>query len=169
MSRCAALLLAAALAGCAGSGPGEPGNAPDRRIVVMAPAAAGMLEALDSLDLVVGVGDVVTSPPSLAALPRIGAYDRPNVERVLSLEADLLLTASSREADPAHARLEANEVLVGDVEKNVPEGALLPDTYAFTRGTTRQEVVDRMKAAQDKLLTRIWPGPNRGTADLDPL
>jgi ABC-type Fe3+-hydroxamate transport system substrate-binding protein len=65
-----------------------------------------MLDALGALDLVVGVGDYVDRPPALAALPKIGGYDRPNVERVLSLEADLLITAASREADPAHARLE---------------------------------------------------------------
>jgi len=121
MTRRAPLLFALALVGCAGPGSDEPPRAPGRRIVVMAPAAAEMLDALDALDLVVGVGDVVDSPPALAALPKVGAYDRPNVERVLSLQADLLLTTSSREADPEHARLE---------QLGVEVVALATDTYA---------------------------------------
>src|SRR5690606_27702531 len=37
-----------------------------------------------------------------------------------------------------------------------PEGSLLPDTYRFTRGTTRQQIIDQMMAAQAKLLEEIW-------------
>ena len=57
----------------------------------------------------------------------------------------------------ALARIEAHEVLVGDIEGEVAEGSLLPDTYAFTRGTTRQELVERMQAALSKLLDATWP------------
>ncbi len=53
-------------------------------------------------------------------------------------------------------RIQENEILVGDIEEPVPEGALLPDTYNFTRGTTRKDVVKRMRAAQGKLLDAIW-------------
>lgn len=55
------------------------------------------------------------------------------------------------------ARLEQQEMLEGKVDKNVPEGALLPDTYSYIRGTTRQEIVNKMRLAQDKLLERAWP------------
>lgn len=53
-------------------------------------------------------------------------------------------------------RLHAHEILVGKIGTDVPEGSLLPDTYNFTRGTTRQEVVERMQNAQTKLLARLW-------------
>ncbi len=43
------------------------------------------------------------------------------------------------------------------------EGTLLPETYLFTRGTTRSEMLARMKAAQVKLLAKLWP---TRTADL---
>lgn len=54
-------------------------------------------------------------------------------------------------------RVMDNEILVGELETDIPEGSLLPDTYHFTRGTTRQEVIERMQAAQSKLLTDLWP------------
>ena len=55
-------------------------------------------------------------------------------------------------------RVEAHEVLLGEIEGEVPEGSLLPDTYTFTRGTTRQQMVERMQAALSKLLDHTWPG-----------
>lgn len=60
-------------------------------------------------------------------------------------------------------RIEENEILVGDVDETVPEGALLPDTYNFTRGATRADVIKRMRDAQTKLLDGIW---NNRVADL---
>jgi len=55
------------------------------------------------------------------------------------------------------ARIEKQEMLEGKVGKTVPEGSLLPDTYSYIRGTTRQEIVNRMRSAQDKLLAQAWP------------
>jgi UPF0755 protein len=37
------------------------------------------------------------------------------------------------------------------------EGALLPETYEFTRGEPRTAVLDRMHQAQVKLLAKLWP------------
>ncbi|NRG18946.1 endolytic transglycosylase MltG [Rhizobiales bacterium] len=53
-------------------------------------------------------------------------------------------------------RLRNDPILVGELEDIPPEGSLLPDTYSFTRGTTRQQIVNQMKRAQDKALTEIW-------------
>lgn len=60
-------------------------------------------------------------------------------------------------------RVKAHPVLVGDVEEVPAEGELLPETYSFTRGTTRQQIIDQMKAAQTKALKEIW---ERRVADL---
>ena len=53
-------------------------------------------------------------------------------------------------------RLLAHEDLTGEIDEIPPEGSLLPNTYAFSRGATRQSVIDRMKAAQDAALAEIW-------------
>jgi iron complex transport system substrate-binding protein len=99
----------------------EP-QAVTQRIVVMAPAAAGMLEALDAIDQVVGIGDYVTEPAALTDLPRVGAYDTPNLEQLLALRADLFLTAASEAAHGAHQRLESFGITVLPLDTSTYEG-----------------------------------------------
>ena len=54
-------------------------------------------------------------------------------------------------------RLRENEILSGDLPEDLPpEGSLMPDTYPFQRGTTRAELVEQMKLAQERFLARIW-------------
>ena len=54
-------------------------------------------------------------------------------------------------------RLAAHEQLQGDLpEAMPPEGSLMPDTYRFRRGTTRQAIVDQMMAAQTRLIDQVW-------------
>ena len=54
------------------------------------------------------------------------------------------------------ARLKENEILTGDVAEMPREGALLPDTYKFERGMTRQQIVNAMQNAQRQALNQIW-------------
>ncbi|WP_342453264.1 endolytic transglycosylase MltG [Jiella mangrovi] len=58
----------------------------------------------------------------------------------------------------AYERIAAADFLSGDMPGEVPEGTLKPDTYLVQRGTTRKEVVQRMKSAQDRLVQEIWDG-----------
>ena len=44
-----------------------------------------------------------------------------------------------------------------------PEGSLAADTQKFTRGATRQQIIDKMLADQKKLVESIW---NRRAPDL---
>ena len=54
-------------------------------------------------------------------------------------------------------RVRAHPLLVGELSVNPPEGHLLPATYPFRPGATRDELVLRMMAAQKTLLARLWP------------
>ena len=54
-------------------------------------------------------------------------------------------------------RLKANEVLVGEITNPPAEGELLPDTYLFNRGGTRQSIIDQMNTAQKKFIEKLWP------------
>jgi UPF0755 protein len=57
----------------------------------------------------------------------------------------------------AFERIAADDVLVGDMPTEMPpEGSLAADTQQFTRGTTRQQVIDKMEAEQKKLVHDIW-------------
>jgi UPF0755 protein len=48
-------------------------------------------------------------------------------------------------------------VLTGKAGPEPDEGTLLPETYLFTRGVTRAEMLDRMRRAQEKFLSQQWP------------
>ena len=54
------------------------------------------------------------------------------------------------------ARLQDNDIFNGSLKEQPREGTLLPDTYKFPRGTTRDQVIQRMQAAQKKVLAEIW-------------
>ena len=55
------------------------------------------------------------------------------------------------------ALIATDETLEGEVTLTPAEGELLPETYAFTRGETRDGVVRRMMADQDALMDTLWP------------
>ncbi|HWB50155.1 MAG TPA: endolytic transglycosylase MltG [Stellaceae bacterium] len=47
-------------------------------------------------------------------------------------------------------------LLAGDVATTPPEGSLLPETYVYSRGDTRQGVIDRMQQAMKETLAAAW-------------
>ncbi|MFD1746158.1 endolytic transglycosylase MltG [Rhizobium helianthi] len=54
-------------------------------------------------------------------------------------------------------RLADDPVLEGPLpNEHPPEGSLRPDTYKFSRGTSRAEILAQMRAAQEKLIDQIW-------------
>jgi UPF0755 protein len=61
------------------------------------------------------------------------------------------------------ARLLENDKLTGNIREVPREGSLLPDGYRFTRGTTRDDVIKRMQAAQARILKEAW---DRRASDL---
>lgn len=59
--------------------------------------------------------------------------------------------------------VEQHEALTGTVLVDVAEGTLLPETYHYAFGDTRQGMVDRMQSAMTDLIEELWPSR---TADL---
>ena len=53
-------------------------------------------------------------------------------------------------------KLKAHPELHGEITEIPAEGSLLPDTYRFGRNDTRQDIVERMQAAQAKFLGKVW-------------
>ena len=64
-------------------------------------------------------------------------------------------------SDMALAIVDADQILEGPVG-TATEGTLLPETYVFERGTTRAEIVGRMREAQEKLIAELWPKRKEG-------
>ena len=53
-------------------------------------------------------------------------------------------------------RLNAETELTGEITEVPAEGSLMPDTYKFTRGATRQQIIDQMSRAEDRAVSEIW-------------
>jgi UPF0755 protein len=58
------------------------------------------------------------------------------------------------------ARLTENDIFSGPIREVPREGTLLPETYKFPRGTTRDQVIQRMQQSQKRVLTEIWERRN---------
>ncbi|HEY7846176.1 MAG TPA: endolytic transglycosylase MltG [Bradyrhizobium sp.] len=54
------------------------------------------------------------------------------------------------------AKLSDNDLFSGSVREIPREGTLLPETYKFPRGTSREQVIQRMQAAQKRAVAEIW-------------
>ena len=78
----------------------QPGSsaatAPARRIVSLVPALTEMLFAIGAGPQVVAVSSFDDFPPEVKALPRVGALLDPDVERILTLRPDLVITYGSQ-------------------------------------------------------------------------
>ena len=57
-------------------------------------------------------------------------------------------------------RLTDNDIFSGSVREMPREGTLLPETYKFPRGTTREQVIQRMQQTQKRVLAEIWERRN---------
>ncbi|MCS6759395.1 MAG: endolytic transglycosylase MltG [Candidatus Devosia euplotis] len=53
-------------------------------------------------------------------------------------------------------RINGNENLIGEVAALPPEGAVLPGSYDYVPGETRQSVLDKMQAAMTAALAEVW-------------
>lgn len=127
-------------------------------------ATAGLLPSkLDQLVFQIMVKDAGTAaalqagefdiPPhsSMAGIAEIIATGRNRVHYTLTIPEGL--------TSPEVIRLvEAMPELSGHVSLKVPTGSLLPETYAFQRGDSRDEAIARMQAALKKTLDELWPG-----------
>jgi UPF0755 protein len=60
-------------------------------------------------------------------------------------------------------RLMENDILAGNIREIPKEGSLLPETYNFTRGTTREQMIQRMQHEQRRIVQEVW---ERRAADL---
>jgi len=53
-------------------------------------------------------------------------------------------------------RLLESDILSGSIKELPREGSMLPESYRFTRGTPREQVIQRMQQAQRRAVQEIW-------------
>jgi UPF0755 protein len=95
--------------------------------------------------------------PSRASMAQIAAI----IASGKSIEHKLTI-AEGLTSDMAWKLVRDNKVLVGDPGPVPGEGTLLPETYLFTRGETRADLLARMAAAQQKFLGTKWAARVQG-------
>ncbi len=71
------------------------------RIVSLAAEGPEILELLDAFDRLVGVSAFARRPSKVNRLPKVGGFATPDLEKVIALEPDLVITISDIQADAA--------------------------------------------------------------------
>jgi len=71
------------------------------RVVTLTPSATELVHAVGATGLLVGVDEYSTFPAEVAGLPEVGSFLAPNLEAILRLDPDLVIT------DDIHADVEA--------------------------------------------------------------
>jgi UPF0755 protein len=107
---------------------------------------------------------------SEAALLKAGEYQIPARASLADIAAILVAGKSIQHKITAaegltsamiYALVKNDPELRGNPGSEPVEGTLLPETYLFTRGTTRGEILSRMERAQEKFLDAHWDGRAR--------
>lgn len=125
-------------------------QAPAARVVSLVPAATQVLHAIGALDRLVGVSSYDRWPPEIERLPRVGALLDPNLEAILALRPDLVIT------DPAQEALQ-QQLATASIDSYVYATADLADIEAHMRslgallGISEQgrEAATRLRAELD--------------------
>lgn len=144
-----------------------PASAP---VTVLIPKGTG----IERIAIELGESGVISSPLVFAASAvftgrthdlKAGEYAFPTG---ISMEGVLLQMVQGRTvihrltvpegwtSAQAVAAVKAEQALVGAVETEPENGALLPDTYHFSRGDSRQGLLDRMRAAMEQAVAEAW-------------
>ena len=92
------------------------------RIVVIAPAIAEMLEAMDLDQSIVGRGQYGPWSPALQTLTVVGGYNNPNPETVIALETTVVLNSLSQAARDSHKRLRLLGIEVIELDTSTIDG-----------------------------------------------
>ncbi len=95
--------------------------------------------------------ETVTFDPAQEAVP--AEYTQTRQEADVRLRLALAEGVTSWQVVEA---LKAVDFLTGDVEQVPPEGSLAPDSYEVRPGDSRASVLERMQAAQVKILQDAW-------------
>ena len=151
----------------------ESFNAPgpaDKEAVVLIPPGDGISRISDTL---ASNGEIRNADlfkwgvrlRGVAGQLKAGEYDIPAHASEADITAILIAGASVQHritaaegltSEMIYKIVQNDSALQGDVGPMPPEGTLLPETYLFTRGTTRAEILDRMMHDQQAFVDQQW-------------
>lgn len=102
----APLWILCSLALACAAAPGDEEAPSYQRLAIFAPSAAEMVVALGESERVVGIGGFGSFPAAIATRRVVGSFEQPDVEALLELKVDHVLTTASVNASAAYERLE---------------------------------------------------------------
>lgn len=149
------------LTGCQSPDTAAPGGSP-QRIVSLVPAVTEMIFELGAGGRVVGVSDFDRFPPEVEKLPRVGALLDPNVEEILHLEPDLVVTYGTQSA--LAARLDSIGIAnLGFLSESIDETLAFMRKLGSALGIPRagRDLAARLDGSLDEIRARA--GSNRPT------
>ena len=103
-------------------------------------------------------------------IPKEGEYQIPpaaSIEQVMAIlhagrsHQRRLTIIEGMTAAKVLAQLAADENFSGDITMQPAEGSILPETYFYTRGTTRDAMLTRMQEKREMLLLDAWVGRDK--------
>jgi iron complex transport system substrate-binding protein len=126
-----------------------------RRVVALTPSASELVAAVGATDTLVGVDQYSSYPPEVASLPKVGSFLQPNLEAIIALKPDLVITDDIHE-DVAGALRDAGiEAMVVPIHA-LPDVQTGLETVGARLGhpTEARAAIDRIDAAVDAASSR---------------
>ncbi len=119
------------------------------RIISLAPSNTEILFTLGLEDRIVGVTDFCDYPEAAKSKEKIGGFSEPNIEKIISLQPDLILATSMHQKP------------VEELEKlNVPSVVLDPkDDLKARVKDVDDKVIKLTEDERPKVYYEIWPSP----------
>ena len=97
------------------------GNRLPKRLVCLTSETTEIVFRLGAADRLVGVPGYATRPPEAAAKPKVGGFTTVNVEEVLALEPDLVLSFSDLQKDPVRELIAAGVNVLTSNQRSLQE------------------------------------------------
>ena len=148
---------------------GAPGPLPADKVVIIAPGTdvgeiIGQLEqdgVIDSATLMTGTLYAEGDRSKIKAgeyLFKQSASLRDVIDTLVSGKQILhaITIPEGLTSEQICDRLKADDVLQGEIRSVPKEGTLMPDTFKFARGTTREQLLRTMAQEQKKVVAETW-------------
>ena len=104
------------------------------RIISTSPNVTEILYGVGAFDRVIAVSDFCTYPPAVKSLPRIGGWDKPSLEKLVTLRPDLVIFTE------VQAPFLQDQLSQLNINTLVVPGRNLGDVFKIGRASCRERV-----------------------------
>ena len=135
-----------------------------QRVIALAPSITEIIFALDRQSCLVGITRYSDYPPETAAIPRVGVYVQPDLEKIMALNPDLCIAIKDGNPEQVAKRLEGLNVPVYAVDPRNLDGVMQTIGEIGDLLDARKQaeaLVDRMRSRIDFVRARIAEASTR--------